>query len=149
VPDINSYRVHDEESDVESDVSSEDHPASTTRPCSRVSEPIRSGISNIAALRVSFQDQIPLERTRNQLLEQVVNSSTGCSSQNDCNSPSPTTTREIQADLQSNDGPSHGELDDRTLEIIAKDAITQERDALQQEMAILKRQLVIFSFPVW
>lgn len=140
--DVNSFRVHDNESEV----SHENHSASIVNSDASASEPARS---ELATHRVSFEDQgsASIVRTQDRLLERMVDISTTSSSHAsiDCIPSTPISNICIQAGVHPGDfGSDEGVLNEAP-SVVVENAITQERNMLRQELDSLKQQLVGYN----
>jgi hypothetical protein len=144
VPNVDSFRIYDDEPDAYRD------PIATSAVHSRArhSAPTDSNSLHATRHRVTFRDQtatIP-EPTGDQLLDTVANNSTGDSSHQ---SDDGSTTSAVRVENAQTDQVQVGSLDEEPLdqhqESMVDDAIVQERNALRQELAILKRQTVGYS----
>jgi hypothetical protein len=145
VPNVDSFRIYDDEPDAYRD------PIATSSIHSRArhSAPTSSNSLNATRHRVTFRDQtatIP-EPTGDQLLDTMANNSmnsTGDSSHqsDDGSTTSAVTVENIQTDVQVEVGSLDEEPLDQHPESMVDDAIVQERNALLQELAILRRRTV-------
>jgi hypothetical protein len=141
VPDVDTFRIHNDEPDAYRDLT-----PTAIHFHARHSAPTGSNSLNATRHRVTFRDQTATisEPTRDQLLDTMANSSTGSSSHqsDDGITPSAVTVENVQTDVQV----EVDSLDEEPLaqhpESTVDDAVMQERDALRQELAILKRQTV-------
>jgi hypothetical protein len=145
VPDVDSFRVYDDEPDAHRD------PIATSTGHSRARHSVPTGSDSLNATRhrVTFRDQtatIP-EPTGDQLLDTMANNSTGDSSHqsDDDSTTSAVRVENVQTDVQVEVGSVDEEPLDQHPESMVDDAIVQERNALRQELAILKRQTVGYS----
>jgi hypothetical protein len=143
VPDVDSFRIYDDEPDAYRDSIA----TSTVHSRARHSAPAGSKSSNAIRHRVTFRDQtatIP-EPTGDQLLDTMANNSTGDSSHqsDDGSTTSAVTVENVQTGVQAEVNCLDEEPPlDQHPESTVDDAIVQERNALRQELAILKRQTV-------
>jgi hypothetical protein len=142
MPNVDSFRIYDDEPDAYRDPIA----TSTVHSRARHSAPTGSNSLNATRHRVTFRDQtatIP-EPTGDQLLDTTANNSTGDSSHqsDDCSTTSAVTVENVQTDVQVEAGSLDDEPLDQHPESIVDDAIVQERNALRQELAILRRRTV-------
>jgi hypothetical protein len=143
VPNVDAYRVDDDDSDASCD----HHSVSTVTTSRITSLPFQIGRLNPSTHRVSFQDPTAgtTEQTQDQLLEQMADCSTESSPHlSNCGiSSGPITTRDIETSILPEVEVSNNESQNRNPESVADGAILLERDALRHEVAKLKCQLVI------
>jgi hypothetical protein len=145
VPNIDSFRIYDDEPDAYRDPIAN----STVHSRARHSAPTGSNNLNATRHRVTFRDQtatIP-EPTGDQLLDTMANNSTGDSSyqSDDGSTTSAVTVENVQTDVQVEVCSLDEEPLDQHPESMVDDAIVQERNALRQELAILRRRIVGYS----
>jgi hypothetical protein len=145
VPNVDSFRIYDGEPDAYRDPIA----TSTVHSRARHSAPTGSNSLNATRHRVTFRDQtatIP-EPTGDQLRDTMANNSTGDSSHqsDDGSTTSAVTVENVQNDVQVEVGSLDEEPLDQHPESMIDDAIVRERNALRQELAILRRRTVGYS----
>jgi hypothetical protein len=145
VPDVDSFLIYDDEPNTYRDPTT----TSTVHSRARHSAPTGSNFLNATRHRVTFRDQTATisEPTGDQLLDTMANNSTGDSSHqsDDGSTTGAVTVENVQTDVQIEVDSLDEEPLDQHPESTVDDAIVQERNALRQELSILKRQTVGYS----
>ena len=146
MPNADSFRVYDNGPDVYQNPTR----PSVVESYLKNSIPTRSSSADATRNRVTFRDQTSIisGQTGDQLPEAMTDGSTASSPprSDGCVASSEITTRDVQNDPSPEIESLNEEPLNNRPESVVDNAIVQERDALRQELALLKRRSVSWLF---